>query len=166
MKAIDNLKEYIAEDKIYQDWCNGQFSYVSDFDRFCINHVKDIKEVIDKLEEQEKEIKVLKWDNNDKKGIENNYLDLLEENQLLKIQVSAREEVANKYKFVLDEIREYITSYSSIHTIQFGTEEDSLNDIEANKMLDEKTITEMTHRYLKVHDKLLQILDKATEQKW
>ena len=66
-------------------------------------------------------------------------------------------------KEVIEEVREYLTSYSSIHTIQFGTEEDSLNDIELNKMLDNKSITEMTYRYLKVHDKLLQILDKVKD---
>lgn len=58
----------------------------------------------------------------------------------------------------IDKAIEYLTSYNSIHTIQFGTENDSLNDIELNKTLDEKTLTEMTNRYLKVHDKLLEIL--------
>lgn len=66
-----------------------------------------------------------------------------------------------RLKDVIEKIREYLTSYSLIHTIQFGTEEDSPNDIELNKKLDNKTITEMTNRYLMVHDKLLQILDKA-----
>ena len=68
-----------------------------------------------------------------------------------------------KYKEVINKAIEYLTSYSSIHTIQFGTENDSLNDIELNKMLDNKSITEMTYRYLKVHDKLLQILDKVKD---
>ena len=63
-----------------------------------------------------------------------------------------------KYKEVIDKAIEYLTSYSSIHTIQFGTENDSLNDIELNKTLDEKTLNKMTNRYLKVHDKLLKIL--------
>ena len=63
-----------------------------------------------------------------------------------------------KHKEVIDKAIEYLTSYSSIHTIQFGTENDSLNDIELNKTLDEKTLNEMTNRYLKVHDKLLEIL--------
>lgn len=66
-----------------------------------------------------------------------------------------------RLKEIIAEVREYLTSYSSIHTIQFGTEEDSPNDIELNKTLDNKTITEMTNRYLMVHDKLLQILDKV-----
>lgn len=69
-----------------------------------------------------------------------------------------------KEHLALLDIKEYLTSYSSIHTIQFGTEEDSPNDIELNKTLDNKTIIEMTHRYLKVHDKLLQILDKVGDQ--
>ena len=68
-----------------------------------------------------------------------------------------------KYKEVIDKSREYLTSYSSIHTIQFGTENDSLNDIELNKTLDEKTLNEMTNRYLKVHDKLLDILKEVSE---
>ena len=66
-----------------------------------------------------------------------------------------------RLKEIIAEVREYLTSYSSIHIIQFGTEEDSPNDIELNKTLDNKTIIEMTNRHLMVHDKLLQILDKA-----
>lgn len=36
---------------------------------------------------------------------------LQQENQQLKIQISAREEVANKYKEVIDEVREYIEDW-------------------------------------------------------
>ena len=71
------------------------------------------------------------------------------------------EQENKKCKEVIDKAREYLTSYSSIHTIQFGTENDSLNDIELNKTLDEKTLNEMTNRYLKVHDKLLEILKEV-----
>lgn len=38
----------------------------------------------------------------------NNYVKLQQKNQQLKIQVSSREEVANKYKEVIDEARECI----------------------------------------------------------
>lgn len=72
-------------------------------------------------------------------------------------------EESQRQKEVIDKSREYLTSYSSIHTIQFGTEKDSLNDIELNKTLDEKTLNEMTNRYLKVHDKLLDILKEVSE---
>lgn len=50
---------------------------------------------------------------------------------------------------------EYLTSYESISTIQ------GLNEIEKNKILDEKTMNEMVNRYLKVHDNLLNILNKG-----
>lgn len=58
------------------------------------------------------------------------------------------------YKAKEKELREYITSYESISIIQ------GLNDITKNKDLDDKTMIEMTNRYLEVHDKILDILDK------
>ena len=73
------------------------------------------------------------------------------------------EQQCKKQKEVIDKAIEYLTSYSSIHTIQFGTENDSLNDIGLNKTFDEKTLNEMTNRYLKVHDKLLDILKESGE---
>lgn len=73
-------------------------------------------------------------------------------------------EESQRQKEVIDKAIEYLTSYSSIHTIQFGTENDSLNDIELNKTLDEKTLNEMTNRYLKVHDKLLDILKEVSDE--
>jgi hypothetical protein len=60
----------------------------------------------------------------------------------------------DKYKAKEKELREYITSYESIGTIQ------GLDNILKNKDLDGKTMIEMTNRYLEVHDKLLDILDK------
>lgn len=64
----------------------------------------------------------------------------------LKDQVKKQKEINQK-------AIEYITSYESISTIQ------GLTCIEANKQFDEKTMTEMTNRYLLVHDKLLEILE-------
>lgn len=52
----------------------------------------------------------------------------------------------------------YVTSYESISTIQ------GLDDIEKNKNLDEKTMNEMINRYLKVHDILLNILNKGSDK--
>lgn len=77
------------------------------------------------------------------------------------IYIKQLQQENQKYKEVINKAIEYLTSYSSIHTIQFGTENDSLNDIELNKTLDEKTLNEMTNRYLKVHDKLLEILKEV-----
>ena len=53
---------------------------------------------------------------------------------------------------IIKEVREYITSYESISTIQ------GLENIKNNKDLDEKTLNEMVRRYMMVHDKILEIL--------
>ena len=63
------------------------------------------------------------------------------------------EQQVKKQKEINQKAIEYITSYESISTIQ------GLTCIEANKQFDEKTMTEMTNRYLLVHDKLLEILE-------
>lgn len=60
---------------------------------------------------------------------------------------------------IIKEIREYLTSYESISTIE------GLEDIEKNKDLDEKTLNEMIRRYLIGHDKILEILDKGSDVK-
>ena len=67
------------------------------------------------------------------------------------------EQQVKKQKEINQKAIEYITSYESISTIQ------GLTCIEANKQFDEKTMTEMTNRYLLVHDKLLDILKEVSE---
>lgn len=59
---------------------------------------------------------------------------------------------------VIDETIKYITSYDSIHTFQFGDEKEE--DIETNNQFDEKTFNELQRRYLIIHHKLLDILNK------
>ena len=109
------------------------------------------------LEQFKKNINLM-FENNDKEIY-------LHKDDALKIEyyIYSLEQQCKKQKEVIDNAIEYLTSYSSIHTIQFGTENDSLNDIELNKTLDEKTLNKMTNRYLKVHDKLLDILNEALE---
>ncbi len=51
-KAIENLKEYVSQDVIYQ---NKDIENPSDFDKFCINHCKDIEIVLQALETKGKE---------------------------------------------------------------------------------------------------------------
>jgi hypothetical protein len=66
------------------------------------------------------------------------------------------EELENKMSIAnnkLKKIEEYITAYESISTIQ------GLNDTNENKNLDKNTMVEMTNRYLKVHDKILSIIE-------
>ena len=56
------------------------------------------------------------------------------------------------------EIKEYLTSYESIDTIQ------QLEIPENNIGLDEDTFIEMVRRYMVIHDKILKIIDKALEE--
>jgi len=82
---------------------------------------------------------------------------------------STRKAILNQYYYddielrkvysIIKEVREYITSYESIETIQ------QCEHSENNKGLDRDTMIEMTNRYLKVHDKLLEILDKVGSDK-
>ena len=73
--------------------------------------------------------------------------------ELGKYQASLLINYIQKQKEIIDKAVEYITSYESISTIQ------GLTHAEDNKQLDEKTMVEMTNRYLLVHDKLLRILE-------
>ena len=59
---------------------------------------------------------------------------------------------------VIDLVKEYLTGYECISTIQ-GTEE-----VEKNKGLDEKTIIEIVDRCIKVHNKVLEILERVNEK--
>ena len=95
-----------------------------------------------------------------KEEARNRAKELLNENQVdLITKYMFLEQQCKKQKEVIDKAIEYITSYESISTIQ------GLTYIEANKQLDEKTMTEMTNRYLLVHDKLLEILqDKEVSE--
>lgn len=95
-------------------------------------------------------------------AIKNQWIETKDEYLDMALNVIDNLKIKNKQlEEIIGKVSEYLTSYSSIHTIRFGTEEDSLNDIELNKELDTKTLTEMTNRYLMVHDKLLKILNKV-----
>lgn len=54
----------------------------------------------------------------------------------------------------LEKIKEYLTSYESIETMQ------QCEHSENNKDLDEKTMNEMVRRYMIVHDKILKIIEE------
>lgn len=45
-KNIKNLKKYVEEDKIYEDYKNNKLNEFSDFDMFCINHCKDMEKLL------------------------------------------------------------------------------------------------------------------------
>ena len=47
MNCKESLKEYIDEDEIYQDYKQDKLMNCSDFDKFCIQHCKDIEELLE-----------------------------------------------------------------------------------------------------------------------
>ena len=47
MNCKERLKEYINKDKIYQDYKQNKLINFSDFDKFCIQHCKDIEELLE-----------------------------------------------------------------------------------------------------------------------
>lgn len=76
----------------------------------------------------------------------------------LKLMFMTKEKKIEQLENIRKEAIGYVTSYESISTIQ------NLDDIEKNKNLDEKTMNEMINRYLKVHDILLNILNKGSDK--
>lgn len=109
-KSINNLKEYIEQDEIYQDYKKGIEPYHNDgntdFEWFCIGHCKDIENVINELEnlkQIEKEHQII----NGK---------LREENQELRADYGTKAQVERdllkeknkKYKEAIDKAIEFI----------------------------------------------------------
>ncbi len=83
MNYKERLKQYLEEDAIYSEYKSGKCD-MSDFDKFCIEHCKDIecllnenekqKEVIDKLTKTIYEIDELRKTTG---GYPSNYIDNL-----------------------------------------------------------------------------------------
>ena len=47
MNYKERLKEYANKDEIYQDYKQNKLMNPSDFDEFCIQHCKDIEELLE-----------------------------------------------------------------------------------------------------------------------
>ena len=75
----------------------------------------------------------------------------LRQTKLLKEKYQLKKD---KQKELLDKIKEYLTSYESINTIQ------ECEMPENNIGLDEETFIEMVHRYMKVHNKIIKLLEE------
>lgn len=51
-KSLNNLKEYIEDDEIYKQYRLNPDTEFSDFDMFCIDHCKDIENLIEAYSEE------------------------------------------------------------------------------------------------------------------
>ena len=71
MNCKESLKEYIDKDEIYQDYKQNKLMNPSDFDKFCIQHCKDIEELLEENLELEQALdKIEKYIKNHKRKSE------------------------------------------------------------------------------------------------
>lgn len=97
MNYKERLKQYVKEDKIYNDWLDENTSYISDFDRFCIEHCKDIEELLKQNQKLEKSLdEIEKYITNYIKVEDKNENVKIEFNELLKIIQKAKGDVKNE----------------------------------------------------------------------
>lgn len=106
MNCKERLKEYIDKDEIYQDYKQDKLMNCSDFDKFCIQHCKDIEELLEENLELEQ---------------------ALDENNKLKIQISARETLCEEYEQLINTILNF-SLFKEECPLNFGFEDNSKED--------------------------------------
>ena len=106
MNCKEKLKEYISKDEIYQDYKQNKLMNCSDFDNFCIQHCKDIEELLEENLELEQ---------------------ALDENNKLKIQISARETLCEEYEQLINTILNF-SLFKEECPLNFSFEDNSTED--------------------------------------
>ena len=97
MNWKERLKEYISKDEIYQDYKQNKLMNCSDFDKFCIQHCKDIEELLEENLELEQALdEIEKYMTNYIKVEDKNENVKIEFNELLKIMQKAKGDVKNE----------------------------------------------------------------------
>ena len=96
MNCKERLKEYIEKDEIYQDYKQDKLMNCSDFDKFCIQHCKDIEELLEENLELEQALdEIEKYMTNYIKVEDKNENVKIEFNELLQILDKAKERINN-----------------------------------------------------------------------
>jgi len=155
MTHEESLKEYVEKDKIYQKYKLGVFPE-SDFERYCFKHCEDIEWALGEIKHlrelqksMDKQYAELEKDYRDeadetikltelwKKAAQENQ-QLKENNQSYQEEMCKSWEKVDKYKSVLDEIREYIkynatSNYFDADTNMFRREVDILQILDKVK---------------------------------
>ena len=90
-----NLKEYIEQDKIYQDYKKGKLKEISDFDEFCIKHCEDIENALDEILKLRIKIGAMDTINNE---LDNENQELKEEFAKLWNENNKLKELCDKYE--------------------------------------------------------------------
>lgn len=107
MDCKESLKEYIDKDEIYQDYKQDKLMNCSDFDKFCIQHCKDIEELLEENLELEQALdEIEKYIENHKRESESHIYGLTipkfvfngDIEDILEIIQKAKGDVKNKSK--------------------------------------------------------------------
>ena len=103
MNCKEKLKEYISKDEIYQNYKQNKLMNPSDFDKFCIQHCKDIEELLEEnleLEQALDEIEkiILKATTDEETGKDLGYSDKIPYDDLLEIIQKAKGDFKNGNK--------------------------------------------------------------------
>ena len=130
MNCKESLKEYIDKDEIYQDYKQNKLMNPSDFDKFCIQHCKDIEELLEENQElklelsgyrqailEDKEMLGLKEENDKlKKQLEenkDNYNCLLKQKEQFEYIMSKQVDYQGQRKEFINYLEDKIKSYKS-----------------------------------------------------
>lgn len=60
MTSKERLEQYVKEDEIYNEHLDNHKNYVSDFDKFCVQHCQDIKNILEENEKLKKQLEYLR----------------------------------------------------------------------------------------------------------
>lgn len=130
MSAKDRLEQYIKKDEIYRSYKQGKLMNSSDFDKFCIQHCKDIEELIEENHDLKDKISNMKesyetdaeakfYDylgkyNSKKLLTANDYVELNKNNEILMSYNQTLLKENKELKKQLEEITDYYCEASKI----------------------------------------------------
>ena len=98
MDYKERLKQYLEEDAIYSEYKSGKCD-MSDFDKFCVEHCKDIECLLNENQELKEQLEV---------G-EQQYNDLVEEKEKIQEQLSSNTlQFENQQKEFIEWLEDYI----------------------------------------------------------
>lgn len=102
MTSKERLEQYVKEDMIYNEYLDNHKNYVSDFDKFCVEHCQDIKNILkenDNLKNQQKEF--VKYLKDEIKKLEKVQVSSLEEITGKDYLIALKKEILSKYKEII-----------------------------------------------------------------
>ena len=110
MNAKERLKGYIERDEIYEDYKKDKLMNPSDFEKFCIQHCRDIEEILEENQELKKHLEVSETCNLKTLEDYKNYYDDTTREQILAdtyIEYCAYVNLAHRYSELNKQVETY-----------------------------------------------------------